>query len=474
LNSEFALIQLLLRTPHQSVELNRKGLRSKHFKNPDYKKAYKLIHETHVAYGSLPTTEQLDVLNIKIDYEEEIPHTIEYCLENIKSEYNKNLLKEVIKAAGTALIDEGVDAAKDIMQQSTQHLVDFEKIERSQDITALTDDFLEQYNFKAKFKGQIIGVPTGFSILDNHTMGLMPQWLVVVAGRNGQGKSWQIFSWAAHAWQKGYNVGVFSCEMSKRELISRIHALLSGVPPIAIQHGTMNLEEYSRLETHLKKCFAPPFGKLILNDQPSDMLDIEAEIIETNRTTPLDIVFIDSAYRLRSPGDSDPARQKNIAIAAKNLAKKYNIPVVVSVQLNRDFAKANETEKGKSKTTAGSHYVYGSDGFEQEADLILIINRPENYEPFHYVDLITTKFRHGSEEHYIFEMNLNVPRIMQIDRETAEARLAGAPPPITNKANHMIEQAKQMFINDIKEQDKLKNLEDMFKKDLPPEELGDK
>jgi replicative DNA helicase len=455
LNSEFALIQLLLRTPHQSVELNRKGLRSKHFKNSDYKKAYKLIHETHVAYGSLPTTEQLDVLNIKIDYEEEIPHTIEYCLENIKSEYNKNLLKEVIKAAGTALIDEGVDAAKDIMQQSTQHLVDFEKIERSQNITALTDDFLEQYNFKAKFKGQIIGVPTGFSILDQATMGLMPQWLITVAGRNGEGKSWCLFSWAAHAWQRSYNVAIFSCEMSERELLIRIHGMVAGVPPLKIEHGTLDLEEYSRLETHLKRSTSSPFGKLILNDKPLDMLDIEAEITEINRTTPLDIVFIDSAYRLRSPGDSDPARQKNIAIAAKNLAKKHNMPVVVSVQLNRDFAKANETEKGKSKTAAGSHYVYGSDGYEQESDLIFIINRPEAYMPFHYVDFITTKFRHGPEEHYIFEMNLGVPRIMQIDRETAEARLAGAPPPITNKANKMIDQAKQMFINDIKEQDRI-------------------
>ena len=85
MSSEYALIQLLLRDPHLTVDLQRKGIRAKYFKNKKFGKAYKLIYERHTNLGSSPTDDELARLDV-VREAEEIPHTINHLIENIIEE----------------------------------------------------------------------------------------------------------------------------------------------------------------------------------------------------------------------------------------------------------------------------------------------------------------------------------------------------------------------------------------------------
>lgn len=448
MNSEYALVKLLLQEPHHIVELYRKGIKRKLFKNPNYGKAYKMIHDVHTHFNSVPSTEKLEELGIKNDGAP-VNQTIEYCVAQIVTDYQKRAMKDVLLASGNALTTEGPDAAMEILKAAQEYLPQLEKAERSKNIVEDNEDFLERYNTRAKFKGQILGIPTGFALLDSTTMGLMPQWLVTISGRNAQFKTWVLLQWVATAWKTGHNIALFSCEMSVPELEVRIHGLMAGVAPTKVQHGLMNELEYAQVEAHLENTKSPQFGKLILNDNPQTIAEVDYEVSEMNKTEfPIDIIFIDSVYRMSAEGESDSTRQKNIARKAKDLAKKHNVPVVVTVQLNREFAKANTGDK---KTSGGSsEFIYGTDAWGQDADLIMSINRPESYEAYHYSDFNTTKFRHGPELDYMLEINLAVPRVVMVDADAAKARITGEPNKVTQKADLRLDQAKKALDADDK------------------------
>lgn len=445
MNNEHAIVQLLLQDPHQTVDLYRKGLRTKHFKNKEYGKAYKLVHDRHITFQSIPTDEELLRLNIKKE-NEKIPHTFEHLLKNIFDDYNKQLLKDTLVASAQLLTTEGADVASAFFLQGVSRLIKTGSNGRNTNASELNDDIWQTYLNREMYKGQITGIPTGFHIFDNHTMGLQPQWLVTIAGRNASFKTWVLTYWALSAWKKGNTVAIFSCEMSKKELATRIYVLDANVPPTKIQHGTMDDKELNRFQRGFKLTSLPPYGNLILNDDPLSMADVDAQCQAIQEIHPIDIIFIDSAYRMHGEGDSDVSRQRDIANQAKNLAKKYNVPVVCTVQLNRDFAKANATDKTKDRTSSGGYYIYGTDGWNQDSDIVLMINRPENYIPYNYSDFILDKFRHGQQGiNYLLEINLLVPKIEQIDFETGKSRIQGTPPPSTTKGNQIMDAAKHIF-----------------------------
>jgi replicative DNA helicase len=434
MNSEYALIKLLLNDPHQILHLQRKGFRKKYFKNQEYGNVYKLIHDTYQSFSSTPTSEQLKEFGIQVD-KEPVPHTIQHCVDQIEKEYKKQVLKEVLVAAGQSLVKEGPDSAIKLLNQSNNYLIDLNKSERSKDINELNEEFLESYKRRAEFRGQITGVPTGFDEFDRHTNGLQNQWLITIAGRNASFKTWVLLYWALNAWRKG-NVAIFSCEMSNNELINRIHCLGANVPPTKLRDCLMDDIEEARLMQHIEKSQKSPWGHLILNDNPISIADVDSEIKKINEQTPLDIVFIDSAYRMRSDGDNEVTKQASIARDAKNLAKKYNIPVVCTVQLNRDFARANATDKTKDKTTSGGYFIHGTDAWNQDSDIILSINRPENYTVHNYSDFILDKFRHGQQGlNYILEINLALPLITQVSADEARTRIGISAPIQTTRAN---------------------------------------
>jgi replicative DNA helicase len=442
MSSEYALIQLLLREPHQTIDLWRKGIRPKYFKNKKLGRAYKLIYDRHTNLRSLPAEEELIRLDVAIETEA-IPQTITHLIELIVEEYNKTFMKDVIKASSEIIIEQGPQAAKDILLKGANLLFDIEKSERSKNITELNEELWNDYLYKVANKGKITGIPTGFHIFDNHTMGLQPQWLVTIAGRNGSFKTWVLTSWALNAFKRGNNVAIFSCEMSVNELALRVHAVGANIPPTKILRGTLDDVEQKLFNNHLNACKSTPYGSLMINDNPKSISDVDNMISEFNEKKPLDIVFIDSAYRMQGDGDSDTSRQTSIARAAKNLAKKYNIPIVCTVQLNRDFAKANVN---KEKTASGGHYVYGTDAWNQDSDVVFSLHRPDIYIPYDFSDFILEKFRHGEQSiNYILEINLQIPKIEQIDAQAAKEKIVGLPPAAMQKGQKIFDMAQETF-----------------------------
>ena len=70
--------------------------------------------------------------------------------------------------------------------------------------------------------GTIVGVPTGFTDLDEVTGGLQPSDLIILAARPGIGKTSLALGVAHNAALRGKHVGVFTLEMSREQLVPRL------------------------------------------------------------------------------------------------------------------------------------------------------------------------------------------------------------------------------------------------------------
>jgi replicative DNA helicase len=78
-------------------------------------------------------------------------------------------------------------------------------------------------------KGDLVGIPTQFKMLDRILGGLQKSDLIYVAGRPGMGKSSWGLGVAKGAAQLGFKSAFFSLEMSKRQLVERMISMDTGI-----------------------------------------------------------------------------------------------------------------------------------------------------------------------------------------------------------------------------------------------------
>jgi len=446
MNTEYALIRLLLQEPKHISELASKGFNSKYFKNPEYAKTYDLIFDRYTKYASVPTSDDLAEIEVDIG-DEDVPHTIEHCVAVMYENKVKDIMQKAIMFSGEQLLKSGPEASIDFLRKAINSIPSLDSTSHSAEISETTDAFIERYHYRALNKGKIIGIETGFHEIDKHVRGLLPGWFCVIQGRNGQYKSWVLAKIVAHQFMLGKNVMVYSAEMSREEFEERVYSLCLGNPPRAMSLGELNAGEYNRMQEFLQEVKDGKYGKLYINDNPQNLDFIKMDTQRIMERHPIDIIHIDSAYRLKGPGKSDPERFGNIARGCKDLAKELEVPVVVTIQANRDFAKANPSAK---KETQGSGMsAFGSDAWNQEADIMWIIHRTPDHAPFHFSDFIMDKFRHAEKLDSMLKINLKEPILEETDREKAIARINGENPKAQKMTTDIFAETSQAFQTDM-------------------------
>ncbi|GAB48866.1 replicative DNA helicase [Mobilicoccus pelagius] len=184
--------------------------------------------------------------------------------------------------------------------------------------------------------GEMVGVPTGFTDLDELTNGLHPGQMIVIAARPAMGKSTLALDFArAAAIHNDMTTVVFSLEMSRNEITMR---LLSAEASIQLQHmrkGTMRDEDWSKLARTMGEVSEAP---LFIDDSPNmSLMEIRAKCRRLKQRHNLKLVIIDY-LQLMSSGKRVESRQQEVSEfsrALKLLAKELELPVIALSQLNR-------------------------------------------------------------------------------------------------------------------------------------------
>ena len=265
-------------------------------------------------------------------------------------------IEEVLNIAEKRLFD--IVSSKSLRYRSTEEL--------SEDIMV----YLESLKNR---KTIITGVPSGFKDLDGMTNGFQEGDLIVIAGRPGMGKTSLAVNIALNAsldYEK--KVGIFTLEVSARQLVLKMIASLSNVDMRKLRTGFFERDDWDRVVKAIDKLK----NAKIYVDETSLLtsIDIRTKARKLKMEKDIDILIIDYLQLIEGKSASANRTQQisEISRSLKILAKELNIPVLALSQLNR----AVESREDKRPTPAD---LRESGSIEQDADIIMLLYRDEVY-----------------------------------------------------------------------------------------------
>lgn len=242
-------------------------------------------------------------------------------------------------------------------------------------------------------RGEIPGVETGLTDLDNILGSLIAGNFYIVAGRPGTGKTALMLTVAHKTAKEGKRVAIFSLEMSRLQISQRLISLESGIDLQRIIKGTLREDEWPALTHAGEVVSALP---ITINDWSgvsiSGMRQIARKI---HAATPIDLLVVD--YLQLMDGEKTtrksnfPNRQEEVSAISrgiKHLASELNVPILAGAQLNR----ASESRADRRPMLAD---LRESGSLEQDAYAVMFLNRSEDPERANVTELIVAKHRNG-------------------------------------------------------------------------------
>ena len=232
---------------------------------------------------------------------------------------------------------------------------------------------------EAASSGQKIpGLPTGLGDLDRYILGLNKGELILIAARPGMGKTSIALNIALHVAKKTQKtVAVFSLEMSREQLVSRLLSNEGLVPSQNLLTGQLSADEWKRVAAAAQIVSATDMR---IDDNP--MLSVSDMNAQCRRINNLGLVVIDYLQLMQSAGNdsrkySSENRQQvvsDISRMMKIMAKELNVPVICLSQLSR----ANESRQNKRPMLSD---LRESGAIEQDVDVVIGLYREDYYNP---------------------------------------------------------------------------------------------
>jgi replicative DNA helicase len=221
---------------------------------------------------------------------------------------------------------------------------------------------------------RIKGISTGFAKLDEMTGGLHGGDLFIIAARPSMGKTAFALNIAQHvALKLKQTCAVFSLEMSKESLLTRMLCATARVDSQKFRGGYLNQEERRKLGHGLHELAEAP---LYIDDTPGvHLMDMHAKLRRLQSERKLGLVIVDYLQLMSGRGRFENRNQEVSALSRgmKLLAKEMNVPMMVLSQLSR----AVETRQGDHRPQLSDLRESGS--IEQDADVVGFIFREEVY-----------------------------------------------------------------------------------------------
>lgn len=214
-------------------------------------------------------------------------------------------------------------------------------------------------------EGRSVKVSTSIPALDFLLFGGFGRGqLIVLAARPSVGKTALMLQFAKTAAKSGRPAVIFSLEMTKEELGKRLLFSTGLVSPKDIAGKNV---DWNRFENARSEVNSLP---IYINDESRMLEAILSRITSSVNQGKCGIAFIDylSLIPLDKSSKASTAQQIGyITHELKNLAKRTRIPIVILVQLNRDFAKEGDSSAPQL------YHLKDSGDIEQDADVVLML-----------------------------------------------------------------------------------------------------
>ncbi len=226
-------------------------------------------------------------------------------------------------------------------------------------------------------QGTVTGLPTDYFELDRYTAGLHEQELIIVAGRPAMGKSTFALNLVRRvALDHGAPSLLFSLEMSAENLVQNMLCAHARIDAQRLRTGKLTKEEWTHLGRSTDALGQAP---LWIDDTPAiSLAELRGKARRLRAREGVRFVAVDYLQLVTAStlarGRSREQEISEISRGLKALAKELDITVLALAQLNRK-------PEGRQDNRPILSDLRESGAIEQDADVVLLLHRPEYYEP---------------------------------------------------------------------------------------------
>ena len=340
---------------------------------------------------------------------------LEYYIKIVKE---KAIIRNLIDTATDIVTNayEEDENVTEILDSAEKKILNIVRERQSSDFIHIKDAIaIAQENLEklAKNGADLTGVPTGFYDLDKASAGLHEGELIIVAARPGMGKTAFALNIATYAAQNTKKaVAILKLEMPAEALVNRMRSAVGQVDSYKIQTGKLNHEDWKRINEANSQLAETNIQ--IVDDASITAAEIKAKCRSlANSEQGLGLVIIDYLQLITSGGKRPESRQQevsDISRSLKTMAMELKVPVIALAQLSRSAEKRENNQPMLAD-------LRESGSIEQDADMVLFINRNDYYKAKEQLDkeknvvadIIIAKHRKGSTGKFqlLFELNMS-------------------------------------------------------------------
>ena len=382
--AEQAVIGSMLIDPRCIAEVVKK-LRADEF----YVRANRDVYETILAMFSFGQTVDpvtvIDQMKVRGVYDENVPAylaeimritpTSANVMEYVTIIKDRALLRSVSTVADeiNAMVYEGSGAAEDVLEAAEAKLHAVRENRGSgglKEIRHVMQNVFDAMSEAAASGSRIPGLSTGLPDLDDLILGLNKSELVIIAARPGMGKTSIALNIALSvAMQQHKKVAIFSLEMSREQLVTRLLSRAALVPSQNLFTGRLTDQQWRDVAAAANTLSNSDI--LIDDNSTLTVADMNAQC---RTIKDLDLVVIDYLQLMSSAGgrgwsnESRTQAVSDISRMMKVMAKQLGVPVICLSQLNR----AAEARQDKRPLLSD---LRESGSIEQDADVVIGLYR---------------------------------------------------------------------------------------------------
>ena len=299
----------------------------------------------------------------------------------------------------------GYDTDKDVsetLDEAERKILGIVKDRRSTEFKNIKDVVINvQENLQklAETKGDVTGIPTGWTDFDSKTSGLHENQLIIIGARPAMGKTAFATNLATNvAVGSNKSVAIFNLEMSAEQLANRMLSSLGQIEGYKFMSGKLNNNDYIKFNEALSQL---EDAKIFIDDTPGITIgEIRSKCRRLKSSSNgLDLVIIDYLQLVSGGKNYGTNRQQevsDISRSLKMLAMELNIPIIALCQLSRSV----EAREDKRPLMSD---LRESGSIEQDADIVVFLYRDDYYNKAARIDnnisiseLIVGKHRQGT------------------------------------------------------------------------------
>ena len=349
--------------------------------------AIKSLHESKTPIDITTIKDELDkdkkLNTVGLDYIADVIDSVvtsanlDFYIKIIKDyAIRRNLIDTATDIINTTYEDENINVLLDRAEKNILNVVKARTVGSFMPIQEVLRNAQAKLEELAKHKQLITGLETGFPDFDKITTGLHGGEMIILAARPGMGKTALALNMATFAASRTKKaVAIFNFEMSADMLVNRMISAVGQIDSYKLQTGNMLEKDWKRYNEALSQLSETNI--FIEDNVSSTVQDIRAKCRRlANSENGLGLVVIDYLQLVNSGNKRVESRQvevSEISRSIKTMALELDVPVIALAQLSRSAEKRESNQPMLAD-------LRESGSLEQDADMVLFINRKDYYE----------------------------------------------------------------------------------------------